>query len=90
MHLINAWIQYSVQPQKCYNTNTTTNHALNHACCDIILITIYLVTLNYPRMRKMKKQLIIFSRLTLLKEDPQVTINVCPTNKTSIKINNEA
>ena len=41
-------------------------------------------------MRKMKKQLIIFSRLTLLKEDPQVTINVCPTKKTSIKINNEA
>lgn len=40
--------------------------------------------------KKKKKQLIIFSRLTLLKEDPQVFINVCPTNKTSIKINNEA
>lgn len=60
--------------------------------CDFILINIevYLVTLNYLRMRKLKEQLIINSRFTLLKEDPQVTINECPRNKTSIKINNEA
>ena len=32
----------------------------------------------------MKKN-ILFSRLTLLKEDPQVTIIICPTKKASRK-----
>ena len=75
-------------------TTKMLQHKYNHKSCIkscmmhvIILINVYLVTLNYLRIRKMEKQL-IFSRLKLFKEDPQVTINICPTNKYSIKINN--
>lgn len=79
-----------LQPQKFYNTNTTTNHALNHACFDIILGNTYISSfLELPKNKKSEKtKQLIFSGLVFFKEDPQVTINECPTNKSSIKINN--